>query len=47
MQEKYAPIPEHYSVLIHKLVHVLLEKDPNKRPSIEDILLIPEIIEEV
>jgi len=47
MQEKYAPVPEHYGTLIHDLINKLLEKDPNKRPSIENILSIPEIALEV
>lgn len=47
MQEKYSPVPEHYSTLVHDLINKLLEKDPNKRPSIENILHIPEIAIEV
>jgi len=47
MQEKHASAPEHFTTLVHDLIDKLLEKDPNKRPSIENILSIPEISQEV
>jgi len=40
-------VPEHYSEIVHKLTERLLEKNPEKRPSIMEILEIPEILKEV
>jgi len=47
MQEKHSSAPEHFTTLVHDLIDKLLEKDPNKRPSIENILSIPEISQQV
>jgi len=37
------PIPQHYSLFLHKLHQSLLEKEQEKRPSIHSILALPEI----
>ena len=47
LEEKHSSIPDRYSPFIHKLIDVLLEKNPDKRPSIQTILEMPEIKEEV
>jgi hypothetical protein len=47
LKEKHAPIPSHYSPFIHNLIDSLLEKDYEKRPTIQQICDRPEIIDEV
>lgn len=47
LKEKHAPIPEHYSPFIHNLIDSLLEKDYEKRPTIQQICDRPEMIDEV
>ena len=46
-KEKFTEIPEHYSPFIINLIGKLLEKNPNERPSINQILDLPEIAEVV
>jgi len=38
VQETYPPVPEQYSEDLRQLVQVMLNKDPAKRPTIDDIL---------
>mmetsp|Transcript_11156 Transcript_11156/g.21211 ORF Transcript_11156/g.21211 Transcript_11156/m.21211 type:complete len:667 (-) Transcript_11156:968-2968(-) len=38
VQEKYPPIPDIYSDDLRNLISAMLSKDPNKRPTIDDIL---------
>lgn len=47
INEPYSKVPDHYSKKIRQLIDVLLSKDPQKRPSISNLIHIPEIIEEV
>lgn len=41
------PISKDYSLFIHELIQKLLEKNPKKRPSIDDILKFKQIEKEV
>lgn len=41
VQDKYAPIPEHYSDDVRDVINVLLVKDYEKRPLISDMLMTP------
>ncbi len=47
MHENYTTVPDHYSPFLQKLISMLLDKNPEKRPSIQEVLELPEIIEEV
>ncbi len=41
MKGKYESIPKKYSKDLADIVHSCLMKDYNKRPSIEEIILLP------
>ncbi|XP_037076187.1 serine/threonine-protein kinase Nek1-like [Pollicipes pollicipes] len=41
LQARYNPIPSHYSLLLRDLVTVLLRTQPDRRPSAEQVLMIP------
>ncbi|XP_043222081.1 serine/threonine-protein kinase Nek4-like [Amphibalanus amphitrite] len=41
LQARYSPIPSHYSLLLRDLVTVLLRTQPERRPSAEQVLMIP------
>jgi hypothetical protein len=47
MKSPYIPLPKCYSETIHFVVKSLLEKNPNLRASIDDILIIPLIAKRV
>lgn len=38
---EFPPLPRHYSKSIQKLVEKMLERDPKKRPLIDEILMMP------
>ena len=37
------PLPAHYSIWVHQLVDCMLNKNPNERPKISDILEFPPV----
>ena len=47
MNENFTELPEHYSLFITNLIGKLLEKNPDDRPNINQILDLPEIAEKV
>ena len=47
MRSPYMPLPKGYSEVMGQLLGALLEKNPNLRASIDDILRIPEISRKV
>ena len=40
------PIPEHYSFELNQLARKLLTADPAQRPSIDEVLALPEVGDE-
>ena len=44
---EYTPIPKHYSVGLKKMVGDMMQVDPNKRPTIHEILNSPLIRDKV
>ena len=47
MHENYTAVPDHYSPFLMELISKLLDKNPEKRPSIQEVLEMPEILIEV
>lgn len=47
IQGKYAAVPSHFSQSIPNLLEAMLNKDPNKRPNINQILKYPIIAERI
>ena len=45
VSDKWEPIGDRYSKEMSTLIEMLLEKDPNKRPSVREILKMPLIRE--
>ncbi|XP_046543199.1 serine/threonine-protein kinase Nek6-like [Haliotis rubra] len=43
VEAKYEPVPSHYGPLIEDLVSVLLSPNPDKRPSAEQLLTVPNL----
>ncbi|KAG3108785.1 hypothetical protein PI124_g11988 [Phytophthora idaei] len=43
VQQDFAPVPPHYDAEVSDLLSKLLDKDPEKRPSMEEILTMPYI----
>ncbi|XP_046335298.1 serine/threonine-protein kinase Nek3-like [Haliotis rufescens] len=43
VEAKYQPVPTHYGPLIEDLVSVLLSPNPDKRPSAEQLLTVPNL----
>lgn len=41
VSDKYDPIPKNYSAQLNNLIHQMLEKDAEKRPSVGDLLADP------
>lgn len=41
VQDKYEPIPSHYSKELQNLIHSLLNKNAAERPSVAQILQMP------
>lgn len=41
VQDKYAPIPDHYCDEIKNIINSLLTKDHEKRPLVSDLLMTP------
>lgn len=47
MHEDYTAVPDHYSPFLRDLISKLLDKNPEKRLSIQEILELPEILDEI
>ena len=47
MKGEYKPINERYSAAIHDLVKSMLNVDPKERPSVNQLLKHPRIMEEI
>jgi len=47
IQGKYASVPGHFSQSISNLLEAMLNKDPNKRPNVNQILKYPVIAERI
>ncbi len=47
MKDPYSPLPEMYSPPVHALVGMMLEKNPDLRASIDDILCVPAVADTV
>jgi len=47
MHENYTAVPDHYSPFLMELISKLLDKNPEKRPSIQEVLELPEILLEI
>ena len=47
INDEYSKVPDHYSRSMHQLINALLNKDPYSRPSISNIIQLPEIVGEV
>ncbi|KAL7684079.1 putative serine/threonine-protein kinase YKL116C, predicted [Plasmopara halstedii] len=43
VQQDFTPIPPHYDSEVSSLLHKLLDKNPERRPSMEDIFAMPYI----
>jgi NIMA (never in mitosis gene a)-related kinase len=43
INQKYKPIPEQYSKDINNIIYGMLKKDPNQRPSINQVLKHPKV----
>ncbi|TDH74117.1 uncharacterized protein CCR75_002948 [Bremia lactucae] len=43
VQQDFAPVPPHYDAEVSNLLRILLDKNPERRPSMEDIFAIPYI----
>ncbi|KAG7394483.1 hypothetical protein PHYBOEH_005144 [Phytophthora boehmeriae] len=43
VQQDFAAVPPHYDKEVSDLLHMLLDKNPERRPSMEDIFAIPYI----
>ncbi|KAE8896433.1 hypothetical protein PF005_g14695 [Phytophthora fragariae] len=41
VQHDFAPVPPHYDEEVSNLLRMLLDKDPERRPSMEDIFAMP------
>ncbi len=41
VQDKYEPIPACYSIDLQELIHKLLNKDPQSRPTVAQVLQLP------
>ena len=44
---KYPDVPSHFSGTINNLLQAMLNKDPNKRPNINQVLKYPVIYERI
>ena len=40
---KYSPLPQTYSVTLRNIVQMCLRKDPNQRPTVNELLKLPQI----
>ena len=47
IRAKFEPIPNNFSKGMSDLVTALLQKDTRKRPSCEEILRIPSVVEKM
>jgi hypothetical protein len=44
LKHPYPPLPKECSVTLQTLVRMALEKNPNRRASIDDLLCVPELM---
>eukprot|EP01022_Parablepharisma_sp_SALTPOND_P016131 TRINITY_DN2330_c0_g1_i1.p1 TRINITY_DN2330_c0_g1~~TRINITY_DN2330_c0_g1_i1.p1 ORF type:complete len:504 (+),score=60.57 TRINITY_DN2330_c0_g1_i1:675-2186(+) len=43
LSQPYMPLPKNYSETLDSLIKMMLEKNPNLRASIDDLLVVPEV----